>query len=133
MASQHHDTAQVTVSLLPASLSLVHIPRSRRHGLSHPILRQVLTQNPTFLNITCNEIELSIFAEHQYVVDFEHIARRDRLRHRTRPGPDSLRRSGAASRIEPVEISYERWSVLQVDSHSEPLGWLAFCYLIEPS
>lgn len=112
---------QVTITLLPVSLSLVHIPRSRLTHLSHSVLRQILQPNPAFLNITCNEIELSIFTEHHMLHDFELISRRDR--HRT------LSRSASSQKPAPnlpvrehVEISCEKWSVLQIDSHDDQIG-----------
>ncbi|KAH9482540.1 hypothetical protein JR316_0004640 [Psilocybe cubensis] len=112
---------QVTISLLPVSLSLVHIPRSRLDSLSHPVLRQLLHPNPAFLNITCNEIELSVFAEHHMLHDFDPIARKDRQRQRSRSGSNSSRKGAPQTTpaYEPVEISYEKWSVLQIDSHSD--------------
>ncbi|KAF9534684.1 hypothetical protein CPB83DRAFT_754572 [Crepidotus variabilis] len=113
---------QVTISLLPVSLSLVHIPRSRLNALSHPILRQILNPEPAFLNITCNEIELSIFAEHRLLQDFEPIARKDRQRQRSRSGSGSGKKGATRTSqtiSEPVEISYDKWSVLQIDSHSD--------------
>ena len=113
---------QVTISLLPVSLSLVHIPRSRLAHLSHPVLRQILQPNPTFLNITCNEIELSLFAEHHMLEDFDPIARRDRQRQRSRSGSGSSRKNVATNHWEPLEISCEKWSVLQIDSHSDQIG-----------
>ncbi|PPQ65362.1 hypothetical protein CVT24_011472 [Panaeolus cyanescens] len=126
---------QVTISLLPVSLSLVHIPRSRLNHLSHPILKQILHPNPGFLNITCNQIELSIFAEHHMLQDFEPIARKDSLKRRSRSGSGSsrksARRASSHSPHEPVEISYDTWSVLQIDSHSDRIGtnpiFIIFC------
>ncbi|KAJ3847128.1 hypothetical protein EV368DRAFT_51722 [Lentinula lateritia] len=113
---------QVTISLLPVSLSLVHIPRSRLAHLSSPIIRQILQPNPTFLNLTCNEIELSIFAESHVLDEFETIARRDRQKQRSRSGSGSSRKNFPDSQVvEPVQISYEKWSVLQIDSHSDAL------------
>ncbi|KAF5333604.1 hypothetical protein D9611_002506 [Ephemerocybe angulata] len=94
---------QVTISLQPVSLSLVHIPRPRLARLSTPVLRQILHPHPAFLNITANDIELSIFGEQHVLHDFEPIARRDRQRRRAHP----------------LEISYEKWRVLQIDSHSD--------------
>jgi len=114
---------QVTITLLPVSLSLVHIPRSRLTHLSHPVLRQILQPNPAFLNITCNEIELSIFAEHHMLHDFEPISRRDRHRQRSRSGSASSRKANPNNSVhEPVEISYEKWNVLQIDSHNDQIG-----------
>lgn len=108
---------QVTISLLPVSLSLVHIPCSRLVQLSHPVLKQILQPNPTFLNITCNEIELSLFADETILEDFEPIARRDRQR------AESKRKGVSANReIEPVEISSAKWSVIQIDSHGDQIG-----------
>lgn len=114
--------SNVTISLLPVSLSLVHIPRSRLPQLSHPVLRQILQPNPTFLNITCNEIELSLFAEHNILADFEFIARRDRHRLRSRSGSGSGRKRPVFDDDDRVECSCEKWNVLQLDSHSDQLG-----------
>lgn len=108
------DSMQVTISLLPVSLSLVHIPRSRLAQLSHPILRQILQPNHTFINVSCNEIELSLFAEHHMLADFEPIARHDRQRQRSRSGSGSGKKNMAQNFPEPVEISYEKWNVLQI-------------------
>jgi hypothetical protein len=119
---------QVTISLLPASLSLVHIPRSRLSQLSHPVLKQILQPNPTFLNVTYNEVELSIFADENMLQDFEPIARRDRSKQRSRSGSGSSRkRSASAADQELVQISYEKWSVLQIDSHTNQIGMSMFC------
>ncbi|KAG5648852.1 hypothetical protein DXG03_000201 [Asterophora parasitica] len=113
---------QVTISLLPTSISLVHIPRSRLRHLSHPILKQILRPDPTFLNITCNEVELSLFAEEAVLEDFESIARKDRRRQRARAKSGSAKCAGSSSRdVDQVEVSYERWSVLQVDSHNDQI------------
>lgn len=112
---------QFTISLLPISLSLVRIPRSRLAQLSHPVLRQILHPSPTFLNITCNEIELSLFAEGHMLRDFEPLARHDRQR-RQRSGSGSA--PGRKRPLQPhdfVEISMDQWSVLQIDSHSDQL------------
>ncbi|KAG8218546.1 hypothetical protein J3R82DRAFT_4187 [Butyriboletus roseoflavus] len=113
--------SNVTITLLPVSLSLVHIPRSRLPQLSHPVLRQILQPNPTFLNVTCNEIELSLFAEHHILADFELIARHDRRRLRSRSGSGSARRRPAFDDDDRVEFSCEKWKVLQLDSHSDRL------------
>ncbi|TFK22318.1 hypothetical protein FA15DRAFT_596298 [Coprinopsis marcescibilis] len=112
---------QVTISLLPVSLSLVHIPRSRLSQVSHPILRQIIHPNPVFLNITCNDIELSIFAEEHMLDDFEPIARKDRYRQRSRSGSNPSANRRTAPDFNSVEISCERWSVLQIDSHSDQM------------
>ncbi|KAI0082384.1 hypothetical protein K474DRAFT_1681303 [Panus rudis PR-1116 ss-1] len=115
----------VTISLLPVSLSIVHIPRSRIHSLCHPLIRQLLLPKPTFLNLTCNEIELSIFAEHCYLSDFESVARKDarRLKVRGRVPHAKLDRPAKRSREdwEPIEFSAEKWNVLQIDSHSSTI------------
>ncbi|KAH7930671.1 hypothetical protein BV22DRAFT_1101630 [Leucogyrophana mollusca] len=120
-AADANNAMQVTISLLPVSLSLVHIPRSRLAQLSQPVLKQILLPNPTFLNITSNEIELSLFAEHHVLSDFEPIARRDRQRQRSRSGSGSSRKRTSDCAPEPVEVSCERWNVLQIDSHSDQL------------
>ena len=114
-------SSNVTITLLPVSLSLVHIPRSRLSQLIHPVLRQILQPSPTFINVTCNEIELSLFAESHMLADFEPVARRDRQRQRSRSGSAS----STTKRVQPqdhLEISYEKWNVLQIDSHSDQLG-----------
>lgn len=96
-------STSLSLSLLPVSLALVHIPRQRLQSLSTLVLRQIILPKPQFLNITANDIELSIFAEEHTLNDFLPIARRDR-QHR---------------RQHPIELSYEKWSVLQIDSHSD--------------
>ncbi|KAI6105910.1 hypothetical protein F5141DRAFT_1006360 [Pisolithus sp. B1] len=110
--------SNVTISLLPVSLSLVHIPRSRLPQLTHPILRQILQPNTTFFNVTCNEIELTLFAEHHNLADLDLIARQDRQLHRSRSGSGRRR---ALSDSDRVEITCENWNVLQIDSHSDQL------------
>ncbi|KAG2156296.1 hypothetical protein DEU56DRAFT_766406 [Suillus clintonianus] len=115
-------SSNVTISLLPVSLSLVHIPRSRLPQLSHPVIRQILQPNPTFINVTCNEIELSLFAESHMLTDFEPVARRDRQRQRSRSGSGSgTKRAHSSLPQDHLEISYEKWNVLQIDSHSDGL------------
>lgn len=54
--------------------------------------------------------------------DFEPIARRDRQRRRSRSNSSSSRKNVGTSEVESVEISYEKWSVLQIDSHSDQIG-----------
>ncbi|KIL70260.1 hypothetical protein M378DRAFT_183814 [Amanita muscaria Koide BX008] len=105
---------RVTVTVLPVSLSLLHIPRSRLAQLSHHIIRQILQPNPVFLSITSNEIELSIFAESQSLQEFEHIAKRDRHKYHSR----SPFRQSPPHDFEPIDISCETWRVLQIDSHN---------------
>ncbi|KIM68925.1 hypothetical protein SCLCIDRAFT_7121 [Scleroderma citrinum Foug A] len=113
--------SNVTITLLPVSLSLVHIPRSRLPQLTHPILRQILQPNPTFFNVTCNEIELTLFAEHHNILDLDLIARHDRRAHRSRSGSGSGRKRSFANDCDQVEITCEHWNVLQIDSHSDQL------------
>ena len=120
--------SNVTITLLPVSLSLVHIPRSRLPQLTHPILRQILQPNPTFFNVTCNEIELTLFAEHHNILDLDLIARHDRRAHRSRSGSGSGRKRSFANDCDQVEITCEHWNVLQIDSHSDQLGMYSwFC------
>ncbi|KAK7054260.1 ACT-7 domain-containing protein [Favolaschia claudopus] len=102
---------QVTITRLPTALSIVSIPRSRLDALSHPVLRALLQPNPSFLSITCNTLELSLFAEPQSLSAFDAIARADQ----------SASNCVGVQALEPVEISHERWSVLQIDSHSDQL------------
>ncbi|CAE6521990.1 unnamed protein product [Rhizoctonia solani] len=90
----------VTITVLDIALRLCTIPRSRLPETTHYVVKQFLRQRPTFLNITLNTSELSIFAEQTTLEDFRPLARRGRLG----------ARSGA-----PVEISQETWSVLQID------------------
>ncbi|EUC65355.1 ACT family 7 protein [Rhizoctonia solani AG-3 Rhs1AP] len=90
----------VTITVLDIALRLCTIPRSRLPETTHYVVQQFLRQRPTFLNITLNTSELSIFAEQTTLDDFRPLARRGRLG----------ARSGA-----PVEISQETWSVLQID------------------
>lgn len=113
-------TDSATISLLPVSLSIVHVPRSRIHGFFHPLLRQLLLPSPAFLSITCNELELSLFAEHHVLRDFEPIAKKDarRLLAQGRDGASRHRKT----EWEPIEFSAERWNVLQIDSHSDEHG-----------
>lgn len=56
--------------------------------------------------------------------DFEPIARKDRRRQRQRANSTSSRSSMVD--FEAVEISYEKWSVLQIDSHSSQSGMFTF-------
>lgn len=62
--------------------------------------------------------------------DFEPIARRDRQKIRSRQGSSASangnggrtnggRAKSLSAAVDPVEISYEKWSVIQVDSHSD--------------
>ncbi|KAL5527519.1 hypothetical protein ACEPAG_6320 [Sanghuangporus baumii] len=117
-----------TISILDVSLSLVHIPRSRVPELTRPILKQLLRKGPKFLNLTANEIELSIFAEDDELIDFEPVARRDRQKQRLRdtasgmPALRRRRRSHSYEALDAVEISLEKWRVLQIDSHDDSLS-----------
>lgn len=95
-----------TISLLPVPLAFVHIPRTRFPALSHHVLRHILYPSPTFLTVTANQIEVSLLVDWAHAHDFEVIARKDRR----------------SMRHDPVEISYEPWSVLQVDSHADQYG-----------
>lgn len=123
------DAESVTISLLPVSLSLVHLPRSRLEHFTQHVLRQILQPNPVFLNVTCNEVEVSLFAEYDTVHEFHKAARKDarRLRQRDREAHADARHSPPRSKRvkddwEPVEVTSERWKVLQIDSHSDSLG-----------
>ena len=123
----------VTISLLPVSLALVHVPRSRLDTLTQHVLRQLLRPNPGFLNVTCNEIELSLFAEGHALQEFEKIARKDARKLRRRREAQNAGHSGQRARSrrrrqdwEPIEVSSDRWSVLQIDSHSDSLGACKF-------
>ncbi|KZT70374.1 hypothetical protein DAEQUDRAFT_764810 [Daedalea quercina L-15889] len=118
----------VTISLLPVSLALVHVPRSRLDTLTQHVLRQILRPNPSFLNVTCNEIELSLFAEGHALREFQKIAHKDARKLRRMRGTQSPSQPGRKTRSgwqrqdwEPIEVSSDRWSVLQIDSHSDSL------------
>ncbi|KAI0638360.1 hypothetical protein C8Q77DRAFT_427729 [Trametes polyzona] len=122
------DAESVTISLLPVSLSLVHLPRSRLEHFTQHVLRQILQPSPVFLNVTCNEIEVSLFAEYDTVQEFHKAARKDarRLRQRKRESRTDSHHSPRRSRHlkddwEPIEVTSERWKVLQIDSHSDTL------------
>jgi hypothetical protein len=60
--------------------------------------------------------------------DFEPIARKDRHKQRSRSGSGSSRKATSSQppSYEPVEISYEKWRVLQIDSHSDQIGPSSF-------
>ena len=92
--------SQVTISLLPVALSLVTIPRPRLKHLTTPVIHHILQPNPTFLNITCNELELSIFAEADTIDEFHAIARRDKHKQRARSDPTP--RSRASLTVQPI-------------------------------
>ncbi|KAJ8469213.1 hypothetical protein ONZ51_g9142 [Trametes cubensis] len=120
------DAESVTISLLPVSLSLVHLPRSRLEDFTQHVLRQILQPNPVFLNVTCNEIEVSLFAEHDTLQEFHKAARKDARRMRRQEIRSDSRHSPRRTRRanpdwEPVEVTSERWKVLQIDSHSESI------------
>ncbi|KAI0677363.1 hypothetical protein C8Q78DRAFT_1065926 [Trametes maxima] len=121
------DAESVTISLLPVSLSLVHLPRSRLEHFTQHVLRQILQPNPVFLNVTCNEVEVSLFAEYDTLQEFHKAARKDsrRLRQRERESLTDHHSPRRAKRVkvdwEPVEVTSERWKVLQIDSHSDQL------------
>ncbi|KAJ7094542.1 hypothetical protein B0H15DRAFT_127405 [Mycena belliarum] len=97
---------QVTITRLPTAVNIISIPRPRLDALSHPVLRALLHPAPAFLSVTCNALELSLFAEPAALHAFDAIARAD---------------ARATDGTEPVEISHDRWSVLQIDSHSDQL------------
>ncbi len=126
--------SSVTISLLPVSLALVHIPRARVRALLHPVLRTLLLPAPAFVNLTANAIELSIFADHAAIAGFAPVARRDARRARVRAAGDrgggkrgggcecGCESEGGCEAWAPVEVSHDRWNVLQIDSHSDGLG-----------
>lgn len=120
---------QVTISFLPVKLSLVRIPRARLHRFYHPLLRQILSPKHTFLNVTCNELELSILAESHALEDFESVAENDRKKRSRSPSRDSNSSRDSGSPSPPiledwdyVQVCHESWNVLQIDSHSDGIG-----------
>ena len=64
------DAPHVTITILDVSLSLVHIPRECLAELNRPIVKQLLRKNPQFLNLTANELELSLFVEDDALHEF---------------------------------------------------------------
>ncbi|OJT13290.1 hypothetical protein TRAPUB_10056 [Trametes pubescens] len=123
------DAESVTISLLPVSLSLVHLPRSRLEHFTQHVLRQILQPTPVFLNVTCNEVEVSLFAEYDTLQEFHKAARKDARRVRQRDRESRMDAHTSPRRAkrtkedwEPVEVTSERWKVLQIDSHSDCLG-----------
>jgi hypothetical protein len=101
------------IEVLPVALSLVRVPRSRVNSLYHPILKQILQPEPTFLAVTCNELELSIFAADSVLEDFESVTRKDA---RKLAKCAAGRRKGKAQTFEPVEVSSDKWKVIQIPS-----------------
>lgn len=123
------DAPHVTITILDVSLSLVHIPRSRIAELNRPIVKQLLRRSPRFLNLTANEVELSLFLEDDALDEFEVVARKDRqkLRRRELANESAVarrrRRAGLPyPAFHPVEISLDKWRVLQIDSHEDSLS-----------
>jgi hypothetical protein len=124
-----YDDHNVTITILDVSLSLVHIPRFRLDQLSRPVLKQLLRKNPKFLSLTANALELSIFAEDDELDDFEPLARRDRhklQKYSSIPGPstsdEQRRRRSSHIGSGTVEMSPDKWRVLQIDSHNDSLS-----------
>ncbi|KAF8591472.1 hypothetical protein K439DRAFT_898768 [Ramaria rubella] len=114
----HSSCQSATLTLLPDLLALVHIPRSRLNYFSHQVVKQILTPAPSFLNITCNKLELTLFAHHAILVEFEPLARKDRQRLRKSA---TFRRPITQRQYDPVEVSYDTWNVLQLDTHDDRL------------
>lgn len=110
----------VTITVLPASLSLVHIPRNRLTRFSHPIIDLLLRPNPTFLNVSCNDTEVSIIASESDLAPFVRIAQRDGRKASAAAAGDA--ESSKTARVPaPVEVS-SSWTALQIDSHGDQLG-----------
>lgn len=101
--------SDMMIEVLPVSLHLVRVPRARVHDHMQPILRQLLQPDaPGFLNITLNNIELSVLAPEPLASDFASFAYEDaRLSRRRR-----YRELG----FEPVELSEDKWKVIQIPS-----------------
>ncbi|KAG8859555.1 hypothetical protein FRB96_004439 [Tulasnella sp. 330] len=117
------DTHNVTITILPVSLSLVHIPRNRLKQWSHSIIRQILRPAPAFLNISCNATEVSIIAECDTIEPFVKAARRDlktlERSRRSQAEEDDVKEERRQRReVQPVEVS-SGWSALQIDSHGD--------------
>lgn len=90
--------------------ALCHIPRSRITEFSHLITEQFVAQPPrSFLNITTNEIEMSIVADADAMTGFAECIKDDteRIRH-------SIKHGSRDAFDELVEISEETWSVIIV-------------------
>ncbi|KAG8986821.1 hypothetical protein FRB95_003249 [Tulasnella sp. JGI-2019a] len=120
------DSPNVTITILPVSLSLVHIPRPRLKQFSYSIIQQILRPAPAFLNISCNATEVSIIAERDTVDPFVRASKRDwkriEKRRRSQKGSDDSKRLEGRQRLEvqPVEVS-SAWSALQIDSHGDQI------------
>lgn len=97
-------------------IALCHIPRSRITDFSHLITEQFIAQPPrSFLNITTNEIEMTIIGDAEAMTGFTDAVREeaDSIRHSAKYG---LR----ATSDEVVEISEETWSVIIVETKEAP-------------
>jgi hypothetical protein len=106
------------------SKGLVHIPRTRLPSLSHHVTKQLLSPSPTYLNITSNSIELSIFAEESSLHELSQVAKRDKRLSKGSSSYSNGSGGGGALNFDKVEISEERWKVLIVESHDDHLGEL---------
>jgi hypothetical protein len=101
--------SDMMIEVLPVSLHLVRIPRARVHEHFQPILRQLLQPTaPAFLNVTLNEIELSVFAAEPLADDFGYLAYQD--------ARTARRRRSKEQAFEPIELADDKWKVIQIPS-----------------
>ena len=109
--------ASVSTSVLTVSIpALCHIPRSRITDFSYLITEQFVAQPPrSFLNITINEIEMSIIADAEAMRGFASFVRTDTERIRR-----AFKNDSRGSPDEVVEISEETWSVIIVETKEAP-------------
>lgn len=102
--------------LTSSVLALCHIPRPRITDFSYLITEQFVAQPPrSFLNITVNEIEMSLIADAEAMRGFASFIRTDteRIRRAIKSGSQSFP-------DEIVEISEETWSVIIVETKEAP-------------
>lgn len=102
---------------------LCHIPRARIPEYSRFVTEQFVAQPPrSFLNITSNEVEMTLIADVDSMEGLAEFVRRDNeLTRRSR-----ARDPGDAASAETVELSEEPWSVLIVDTKEPPKGPVTF-------
>jgi hypothetical protein len=103
-------------SLTGTLLALCHIPRSRITDFSYLVTEQFVAQPPrSFLNITTNEIEMSIIADAEAMRGFASFIRTDTERIRR-----AIKNGSRSSLDDVVEISEETWSVIIVETKEAP-------------
>lgn len=101
---------------------LCHIPRARIPEYSRFVTEQFIAQPPrSFLNVTSNEVEMTLIADADSMQDLAEFVHEDTDRIRRSAGQDPR-----AMVSEAVELSEEPWSVLIVDTKEPPKGPVTF-------